>query len=103
MTHQPARSRARLGASAPINAALAATSVLGLLALATVQAQAGPVAQPQGSEKCYGVAKAGRNDCAAGVHSCAATSNKSFDKASFVYLPKGACSKLAGGSLAPSR
>jgi uncharacterized membrane protein len=78
--------------------ALAATSVLGALALAIAQAHAGPVAQPSGSEKCYGVAKAGHNDCAAGLHSCAGQSTKSFDKASFVYLPTGACSKLAGGS-----
>ncbi len=79
--------------------ALAASSLLGLLALAATQAQAGPVAQPAGSEKCYGVAKAGHNDCAAGAHSCAATATRNADKASFVYLPKGACSKLAGGAL----
>ncbi len=81
--------------------ALAASSVLGALALAAVvsQAQAGMVAQPQGSEKCYGVAKAGKNDCAAGIHSCAGQSTRNGDKSSFVYLPKGACAKLAGGSL----
>lgn len=76
---------------------LAASSVLGALMLAAVQAHAGPVAQPAASEKCYGVAKAGHNDCAAGVHSCAGQSTKSFDKTSFVYLPTGACGKLAGG------
>jgi len=78
---------------------IAASSLLGSLAVAASQAHAGPVAQPAASEKCYGVAKASKNDCAAGVHSCAGQSTKSFDKASFVYLPKGACSKLAGGSL----
>ena len=50
-------------------------------------------------EKCYGVAKAGKNDCAAGDHSCAGQSTKDFDKASFVSLPPGACAKLAGGNL----
>lgn len=58
-----------------------------------------PVAQPSGSEKCYGVSAAGKNDCAAGIHSCAGQSTKNFDKTSFVFLPKGACSKLAGGSM----
>jgi uncharacterized membrane protein len=77
---------------------LAASTLLGALALAATQASAGPVAQPAGSEKCYGVSAAGKNDCAAGVHSCAGQSTKSFDKTSFVYLPSGACSKLAGGS-----
>ena len=78
----------------------AAVTVLGALALASfaAAASAGPVTQPGGSEKCYGVAKAAKNDCAAGVHSCAGQSTKSMDKASFVYLPKGACEKLAGGS-----
>ena len=78
---------------------LAASSILGALALAATQAHAGPVAQPDNSEKCYGVAKAGHNDCAAGVHSCAGQSTRSMDKSSFVYLPQGACGKLAGGSL----
>jgi uncharacterized membrane protein len=78
---------------------LAASTLLGSLALAATQASAGPVMQPAASEKCYGVAAAGKNDCAAGVHSCAGQSVKNFDKTSFVYLPMGACSKLAGGSL----
>lgn len=83
------------------SAALAASSMLGALALATTSAHAGPMAQPESSQKCYGVAKAGHNDCAAGVHSCAGQSVTNMDKSSFVYLPAGACSKLAGGSLTP--
>jgi uncharacterized membrane protein len=77
---------------------LVASSLLGALAISTA-AHAGPVAQPPGSEKCYGIAKAGRNDCAAGAHSCAGQATRPMDKASFVYLPKGACSKIAGGNL----
>ena len=50
-------------------------------------------------EKCYGVNKAGKNDCAAGDHSCAGQSTKSMDKTSFVELPAGVCAKLGGGSL----
>lgn len=77
---------------------IATSTLLGSLALATISASAAPVMQPAASEKCYGVAAAGKNDCAAGVHSCAGQSTKNFDKTSFVYLPAGACSKLAGGS-----
>ena len=79
---------------------LIASSLLGALALAATAAHAGPPAQPANSEKCYGVAKAGHNDCAAGAHSCAGQATKSMDKTSFVYLPAGAGSKLAGGSTA---
>ena len=79
-----------------------AGAILGALALSTVAAavaNAQPVAQPAGSEKCYGIAKASKNDCAAGAHSCAGQATKDMDKTSFVYLPKGACAKIAGGSL----
>ena len=81
------------------------SSLLGALALASVSvsAHAGPVAQPAASEKCYGVAAAGKNDCAAGIHSCAGQGTKNFDKTSFVYLPNGACAKLAGGSTLASK
>ncbi len=78
---------------------LGASALLGALALGVAsQAAAGPAEQPSGSEKCYGVAKAGHNDCAAGAHSCAGQSTLNHDKTSFVYLPAGACAKLAGGS-----
>lgn len=50
-------------------------------------------------EKCYGVNKAAKNDCAAGDHSCAGQATKSMDKASYVSVPAGVCAKLAGGSL----
>ena len=50
-------------------------------------------------EKCYGVAKAGKNDCANGVHSCAGQATKDMDKTSFISLPAGVCAKLAGGSM----
>jgi len=81
------------------------SSLVGALALAAPipAANAGPVAQPAGSEKCYGVSKAGKNDCAAGVHSCAGQGTKNFDKTAFVYLPAGACAKLAAGSLTASK
>lgn len=78
---------------------IGAATVLGALALSAMAASAQPVAQPSGSEKCYGIAKAAKNDCAAGAHSCAGQATKDMDKTSFVYLPKGACAKIAGGSL----
>jgi uncharacterized membrane protein len=81
--------------------ALFASSVLGALALAATSTQAGQMAASEKGEKCYGVARAGHNDCAAGAHSCAGQSTKNMDKASFVLLPAGACEKLAGGSLTP--
>jgi uncharacterized membrane protein len=78
-------------------------SALALSAALSTPAHAGPVAQPSGSEKCYGIAKAGKNDCAAGAHSCAGQGTKSSDKSSFVYLPSGACEKIVGASTSPGK
>jgi uncharacterized membrane protein len=51
-----------------------------------------------GMEHCYGVAKAGKNDCAAAGHSCAGQATKDMDKSSWISIPVGVCAKLAGGS-----
>jgi uncharacterized membrane protein len=48
-------------------------------------------------EKCYGINAAGKNDCAEGAHSCAGQSTQARDPKSFVLLPAGDCSKIAGG------
>lgn len=51
------------------------------------------------NEKCYGVAKAGKNDCAsAGNNSCAGTSTKDADGKAWMYVPAGLCAKIVGGS-----
>ncbi len=50
-------------------------------------------------EKCYGINRVAKNDCAAGVHSCAGQATRARDPKSFVLLPAGACSKIEGGSL----
>ena len=78
---------------------IGAATMLGALALSAVAASAQPVPMPAASEKCFGIAKAAKNDCAAGAHSCAGQATKDMDKTSFVYLPKGACAKIAGGAL----
>ena len=55
-------------------------------------------ADKPGMEHCYGVAKAGKNDCATAGHSCAGQATKDSDKSSWVSIPTGVCAKLAGGS-----
>lgn len=53
------------------------------------------------NEKCYGVAKAGQNDCATANNSCAGTTTSDAQKDAFLYVPVGTCQKIAGGSLTP--
>jgi uncharacterized membrane protein len=50
------------------------------------------------TEKCFGVAKAGKNDCAANGHSCAGQAKAASAK-EWIKLPKGTCERLVGGSL----
>ena len=52
-------------------------------------------------EKCYGVAKAGKNDCQTKTSSCAGTSNTDGQKDAFIAVPKGTCDKIVGGSTQP--
>ncbi|MBV9724478.1 MAG: DUF2282 domain-containing protein [Gammaproteobacteria bacterium] len=55
------------------------------------------------SEKCYGVAKAGKNDCAGAAHACAGQSSKNSSAKEFIELPKGTCERIVGGSLTPGK
>lgn len=48
--------------------------------------------------KCYGINAVGKNDCAAGAHSCAGQATRARDPNSFVLVPSGTCGKIAGGS-----
>ena len=52
-------------------------------------------------EKCYGVAKAGKNDCAGPAHACAGQSTKSGSSKDFLKVPKGTCDRLVGGRTTP--
>lgn len=51
-----------------------------------------------GMEKCYGIAKAGQNDCGTATHSCAGESKKDNDKKEWILVPAGLCEKIVGGS-----
>ncbi len=80
---------------------IAASAMLAAIAVPML-ANAGPAPAPTfQAEKCYGVAKAGLNDCQTATHSCAGTSTKDMDGASWIYVPSGTCSKIVGGSEMP--
>ncbi len=58
------------------------------------------VAQSGNMEKCFGIAKAGKNDCAAGPGTtCAGTSTVDSQGNAWMYVPAGTCEKIVGGSL----
>ena len=54
-------------------------------------------------EKCYGVAKAGKNDCAANGHACAGQAKTDGDGNEWISLPAGTCERLINGSTNPKK
>ncbi len=75
--------------------ALASAMALGLLGTASAQ----DMAKAKGDkEKCYGIAKAGANDCGnlSGTHSCAGQAKADNAVDEWKYVPKGTCKDMKG-------
>ena len=79
--------------------ALIAAAAVSVMSLTMFSA---PVAAAD-KEKCYGIAKAGQNDCAntSGAHSCAGQSKVDKGPDEWKYVAKGTCEK-EGGKLKPA-
>ena len=84
-----------------VTSALTSVIALGLVS----QAQAQSMEGGKTKEKCYGIAKAGQNDCASanGSHSCAGQAKKDNDPNEWKYVPKGTCEKAGGKTTAPKK
>ena len=80
-----------------ITVAIAALTSGGMLTAATAQAAGAAVCAEQ--ERCYGIAKAGKNDCATSSSACSGSARQDNQKDAWVYVPKGMCQKVAGGTL----
>lgn len=79
--------------------AIISTAMTSLLALSAISASA-QSADDSKTEKCYGIAKAGKNDCAANGHACAGQSKTNADSKEWVKVPAGTCARIVGGSTA---
>ena len=85
------------------------TTAVSALLLASLAAGAATAAHAQAAkpmEKCYGVSKAGKNDCKAGAGtSCAGTSKVDYQGNAWKLVPAGTCVKIKTpkgfGSLEP--
>jgi len=77
--------------------AMIAAAIGGLVSLGAAQAVF--AADEMATEKCYGIAKAGKNDCAGAKHACAGQGTKDRAANEWVKLPKGTCERIVGGSL----
>jgi uncharacterized membrane protein len=79
-----------------VSSALASVMALGLVATAGAASHA--MEKPKDKEKCYGIAKAGANDCAnlSGSHSCAGQSKADMDAGEWKYVATGTCKDMKG-------
>jgi uncharacterized membrane protein len=74
-----------------VSSAVAAALAMGLVSQVAAQDKAA-------KEKCFGIAKAGENDCAnlSGSHSCAGQSKNDNSADEWKFVAKGSCKGMAG-------
>ena len=77
-----------------VSSAIASVFALGLIG----QAHADDMAKTTDKEKCFGIAKAGQNDCAnlSGSHSCAGQTKTDAKADDWKYVAKGSCKEMKG-------
>ena len=86
-----------MSSSTTLQAAVAGLFALGFAASASAQ-----TAPPAGdTETCFGVAKAGQNDCATAKHACATMAKVDKDATDYKYVAKGTCVNIGGNTVAP--
>ena len=80
-----------------------ASALAAAIAAPALMLAQGPAPTPSfKAEKCYGIAKAGKNDCAStGSNSCAGTSKVNADPRAWIYVPAGYCDRIVNASLKP--
>ena len=82
------------------------TTLAGVMAVGAsmmaASATAGVPDSPKQWEKCAGIVKQGMNDCGSldGKHGCAGQAKMDNDKNEWIYVPKGTCTKITGGTVA---
>jgi uncharacterized membrane protein len=79
-----------------MSALLIASAIATAVTMAAASAQEAPKPSFK-SEKCFGVAKAGQNDCQTANSSCAGTSKRDRQADAWIYVPAGTCAKVVGG------
>jgi len=84
---------------------LVRSALVGLIALAGTQGALAAADPAAGKEKCYGISKAGQNDCAnaTGTHSCAGQTKADNSPDDWKYVAAGTCTKLGGKTAAPKK
>jgi uncharacterized membrane protein len=78
-----------------------AAAVGSLLSVGAAQAHEGMGDAKGDKVKCYGVAKAGKNDCGTASHGCAGAAKVDNDPNEWKFMPAAECEKAGGKTEAP--
>jgi len=78
------------------------TAVAGLIAFGLSNGATAQDPKAGEKEKCYGIAKAGQNDCGTAQHTCAGKAKKDNAPDEWKYVAKGTCEKLGGKAKPPA-
>lgn len=81
-----------------IVAALSAVVAMGIAGQVVADSKTKPMKMMKGMEKCYGIAKAGKNDCGSSTQACAGQTKMDSAKNAWLAVPKGTCNKIVGGN-----
>ncbi len=86
-----------------MNKVLLSATIAGMLTAGLAMGASAQDAMTAEKEKCYGIAKAGQNDCksASGAHSCAGQAKKDHDMSDWKFVEKGTCEKEGGKLMTP--
>jgi uncharacterized membrane protein len=75
------------------------TAFAGLITIGLATSAGQVLAAKDDNEKCAGIVKAGKNDCGTSKSSCAGTAKADRDPEAWIYVPKGTCERIAGGTV----
>jgi uncharacterized membrane protein len=57
----------------------------------------------KGMERCFGIVKAGKNDCGNAEYACSGNAKTDGERSAWIMLPKGTCDKIVNGTTVPPK
>ena len=82
-----------------VNSQLISGAIAGLVALGVVTATTTAFAKKDDTEKCAGIVKAGKNDCATSANACHGHVTSDANSEAWIYVPQGTCDRIVGGHI----
>jgi len=75
------------------------SALVGVLALGLTAAGGVALAKDAPTEKCAGIVKGGKNDCATSSNACQSQVSADSNREAWIYVPRGTCEKIVGAHI----